>query len=138
MHIQKSKQPPLLALSSPHSSPNSVSSLSMRSPRDSALTSTGRSLQLASTNIHFPNARVNSVHGGLILCVALEDTSGSCYTLSLHQDQGGVTTQYHTNTDRFVSPHAIYLINCFIGVSSAYNKGPFLPFTFLPFLLPLP
>ena len=66
VHIQNSKQPPLLALSSPHSSPTSLSS---RSPRDTALTSTGRTLQLASTNIHFPNAKVNGVHGEWVLHV---------------------------------------------------------------------
>ena len=68
VHIQNSKQPPLLALSSPHSSPTSLSS---RSPRDTALTSTGRTLQLASTNIHFPNAKVNGVHGEWVLHVVL-------------------------------------------------------------------
>ncbi|XP_070188282.1 centrosomal protein of 192 kDa-like isoform X2 [Littorina saxatilis] len=65
VHIENVPQSSLLALS-PHSSPVSLSSISIQSPRDTTLTSTGRSLQLAATSIHFPNAQVNGVHESVL------------------------------------------------------------------------
>lgn len=63
VHIKGAAVPPVLSVSSPHSSPCSVSTVSAWSSRETTLSGTGPSLQLASANVHFEQAQVGKQHG---------------------------------------------------------------------------